>query len=82
MAYLDYRDSYVCAGANMLELGLDKVSDRRRSDSKFGATALHRRSIMIMSPTLFRDGSFRYFFFSGGNQNDIHVSHPDAEAKF
>jgi hypothetical protein len=36
-----------------------------------------------LSPTVFRDGEFRFFFFSRGESRlHIHVSHPDGEAKF
>ena len=36
-----------------------------------------------MSPTVFREGEFRFFFFSREESRmHIHVSHPDGEAKF
>jgi hypothetical protein len=36
-----------------------------------------------MSPTIFRDGPFRYFFFSREERRPhVHVAHPDGEAKF
>ena len=36
-----------------------------------------------MSPTVFREGEFRFFFFSlEESRMHIHVSHPDCEAKF
>ena len=36
-----------------------------------------------MSPTVFRDGEFRFFFFSlEESRIHVHVSHPDGEAKF
>jgi hypothetical protein len=36
-----------------------------------------------LSPTVFRDGAFRFFFFSREESRPhIHVSHPDGEAKF
>lgn len=36
-----------------------------------------------MSPTVFREGEFRFFFFSREESRPhIHVSHPDGEAKF
>ena len=36
-----------------------------------------------LSPTVFRDGEFRFFFFSREESRiHIHVSHPDEEAKF
>lgn len=36
-----------------------------------------------MSPTIFREGSFRFFFFSREETRmHVHVSHPDGEAKF
>ncbi|MEO6657650.1 MAG: DUF4160 domain-containing protein [Arenimonas sp.] len=36
-----------------------------------------------MAPTIFRSGSFRFFFFSREEARiDVHVSHPDREAKF
>lgn len=36
-----------------------------------------------MSPTVFREGPFRFFFFSREEQRiHIHVTSPDGEAKF
>ena len=36
-----------------------------------------------MSPTVFREGEFRFFFFSRVESRiHIHVSHPEGEAKF
>ena len=36
-----------------------------------------------MSPTVFRDGPYRFFFFSREERRPhIHVSHPSGEAKF
>jgi hypothetical protein len=36
-----------------------------------------------LSPTVFRDGEFRFFFISREETRiHIHVSHPDGEAKF
>lgn len=36
-----------------------------------------------LSPTVFRDGEFRFFFFSREESRvHIHVTHPDGEAKF
>ena len=36
-----------------------------------------------MAPTVFRDGSFRFFFFSREETRiHIHVTHTDGEAKF
>jgi hypothetical protein len=36
-----------------------------------------------MAPTVFREGSFRFFFFSREELRiHIHVSHTDGEAKF
>ena len=36
-----------------------------------------------MAPTIFRSGSFRFFFFSREESRlHVHVSHPDGEAKF
>ena len=36
-----------------------------------------------LSPTVFRDAEFRFFFFSREESRvHIHVSHPDGEAKF
>jgi hypothetical protein len=36
-----------------------------------------------LPPTVFRDGEFRFFFFSREESRvHIHVSHPDGEAKF
>ena len=39
--------------------------------------------IDYLLPTVFRDGEFRFFFFSREESRvHIHVSHPDGEAKF
>ena len=36
-----------------------------------------------MSPTIFRDGAYRVFFFSREERRPhVHVSHPTGEAKF
>jgi hypothetical protein len=36
-----------------------------------------------MTPTVFREGPFRFFFFSREEPKmHVHVSHPDGEAKF
>lgn len=36
-----------------------------------------------MAPTIFREGGFRFFFFSREETRiHVHVSHPDGEAKF
>ena len=36
-----------------------------------------------MAPTVFRDGQFRFFFFSREETRiHVHVAHPDGEAKF
>ena len=36
-----------------------------------------------MAPTVYRDGAYRYFFFSREEtRKHVHVSHPDGEAKF
>ena len=36
-----------------------------------------------MSPTIFRDGSFRFYFFSREESRmHVHVQGPDGEAKF
>ena len=36
-----------------------------------------------MTPTVFRKGPFRFFFFSREETRlHVHVSHPDGEAKF
>jgi hypothetical protein len=36
-----------------------------------------------MTPTVFREGPFRFFFFSREETRvHVHVSHPDGEAKF
>ncbi len=36
-----------------------------------------------MSPTVFREGAYRFFFFSREERRThIHVSHPTGEAKF
>jgi hypothetical protein len=37
----------------------------------------------VMTPTVFRDGQFRFFFFSREEPRiHVHVSHPDGEANF
>jgi hypothetical protein len=41
------------------------------------------RSRIHLSPTVFREGEFRFFFFSREEPRPhVHVSHPDGEAKF
>lgn len=36
-----------------------------------------------MSPTVFREGAYRFFFFSREERRlHIHVNHPTGEAKF
>jgi hypothetical protein len=36
-----------------------------------------------MTPTVFREGPFRFFFFSREEPKmHVHVAHPDGEAKF
>lgn len=36
-----------------------------------------------MAPTVFREGKFRFFFFSREEPRiHVHVSHPEGEAKF
>jgi hypothetical protein len=36
-----------------------------------------------MTPTVFRQGPYRFFFFSREETRmHVHVSHPDGEAKF
>ena len=36
-----------------------------------------------MAPTVFREGQFRFFFFSREEPRiHVHVSHPEGEAKF
>ena len=36
-----------------------------------------------MTPTVFREGEFRFFFFSREETRiHVHVAHPDGEAKF
>lgn len=38
---------------------------------------------LCLSPTVFREGEFRFFFLSREESRmHIHVSHPDGEAKF
>ena len=38
---------------------------------------------VLMSPTIFRDGAYRFFFFSREEERPhIHVDHPTGEAKF
>jgi hypothetical protein len=42
-----------------------------------------RRSRLHLSPTVFREGEFRFFFFSREEPRPhVHISHPDGEAKF
>ncbi len=39
--------------------------------------------IFSMAPTVFRDGSFRFFFFSREETRiHIHIAHTDGEAKY
>jgi hypothetical protein len=39
--------------------------------------------VVGMSPTIFRDGAFRFFFFSREEERlHVHVQSPDGEAKF
>jgi Domain of unknown function (DUF4160) len=39
--------------------------------------------VVDMSPTIFRDGLFRFFFFSREEERlHVHVQSPDGEAKF
>lgn len=39
--------------------------------------------VVTMSPTVFREGPFRFFFFSREEERiHIHVQSPDGEAKF
>jgi hypothetical protein len=39
--------------------------------------------VVSMSPTIFRDGPFRFFFFSREEERlHVHVQSPDGEAKF
>ena len=41
------------------------------------------RYIVLMAPTVVRDGQFRLFFFSREEPRiHVHVAHPDGEAKF
>ena len=36
-----------------------------------------------MAPTIFREGKYRFFFFSREESRiHVHISHPDGEAKF
>lgn len=38
---------------------------------------------LAMTPTIFRAGNFRFFFFSREETRmHVHVNHPDGEAKF
>jgi len=44
---------------------------------------INRRYNPTMSPTIFRESGFRFFFFSREEPRmHVHVSHPDGEAKF
>lgn len=44
-------------------------------------SALRRKD--CMTPTVFREGPFRFFFFSREETRmHVHVAHPDGEAKF
>jgi hypothetical protein len=48
-----------------------------------GVAMLRDALILHVSPTVFREGEFRFFFFSREESRPhIHVSHPDGEAKF
>ena len=41
------------------------------------------KEILELAPTVFREGSFRFFFFSREESRiHIHVAHTDGEAKF
>jgi hypothetical protein len=66
-------------GLNMCDLlqepSLSKRSKRGYGEKKVGGASL--------SPTVLREGEFRFFFFSREeSRRHIHVSHPDGEAKF
>lgn len=57
------------------EPSLSKRSKRGYGEKKVGGASL--------SPTVLREGEFRFFFFSREeSRRHIHVSHPDGEAKF
>ena len=44
---------------------------------------MRMRYSRCMAPTVFREGRFRFFFFSREELRiHVHVSHPDGEAKF
>ena len=46
-------------------------------------TGCQRGCGQAMSPTIFREGQFRFFFFSREEpRRHVHVSSPDGEAKF
>jgi Domain of unknown function (DUF4160) len=38
--------------------------------------------MLHLSPAVFREGEFRFFFSREERRPHIHVSHPDGEAKF
>lgn len=47
------------------------------------ATRQNARYYPCMSPTVFREGAYRFFFFSREELRiHVHVSHPTGEAKF
>jgi hypothetical protein len=66
------------------EVGLSSRGIRTLCRSRYS----HRRprgteEVTRMSPTVFRDGPFRFFFFSREESRlHIHVQTADAEAKF
>jgi hypothetical protein len=65
-----------------LSLPRSRPPDARNS---FGdqACAAAFAIVVDMSPTIFRDGPFRFFFFSREEERlHVHVQSPDGEAKF
>ena len=62
-----------------------KSSPRCCAGDPFGdeACAAAFGIVVGMSPTIFRDGAFRFFFFSREEERlHVHVQSPDGEAKF
>jgi hypothetical protein len=54
-----------------------------RSTRTLGARNHQRGYTRAMSPTIFRDGGFRFYFFSREEPRmHVHVQHTDGEAKY
>lgn len=66
------------AGWDCATKGMEAISRYPNANQLF-STEL----IQLMSPTIFRDGEFRLFFFSREEPRlHVHVAHPEGEAKF